>query len=386
MESSRPPRGAYIRTRFFLCTVSYLLPPSLSSFAFKSPKSLSHRPIFSSLNAAIVDADFVRANPDAEKSSDSLPEENETKSLFDLSLESDPYFLDSRIPFVDPSSGRSSSGDINYIDAKVAFMAELDGVQYGIAIPFDAAAALTLEKEDGTVQYLSPDLDDNEELMAIMADQLKQHVGEDLRLQRTPRVLTISGPLESYTANWKEKLLPAPVDAADLMGGVDGDDDSGDELAFFHQFMRDELGEKEYQNTLNHAPDDDDAMKELSKLFEVPGLGNQEGDAEGIEELLKSLLTPEMSFDEAREALGLNSLNNEGVALKLVSYIFAGGRTYSLVNLLKPYTLVGRYIPDDKDPRFELLTPAEERLVLPRLEEVCIQDLEAAGLRLIICK
>ena len=75
------------------------------------------------------------------------------KSLFDLSLESDPEFMDSRIPFIDYSTTKSSSGT-NYIDVKLAFMAELDGAQYGIAIPFDSAAALTLEKEDGSVEYL----------------------------------------------------------------------------------------------------------------------------------------------------------------------------------------------------------------------------------------
>jgi hypothetical protein len=96
---------------------------------------------------------------------------------------------------------------------------------------------------------------------------------------------------------------------------------------------------------------------------------------------LKSLLTPEEEFEDAKESLELYSLDHEGVALKLLSYIFAGGRSYSLVKLLKPYALVGKYIVDETDARFELLTTSEEKIILPRLEEVCMQDLESAGLK-----
>jgi hypothetical protein len=379
MGSSTPPRSACVHSKLFHCTTSILLLlPASSSFILRPPSFLLQRTILSA-KSHIVDVDFVRVNPDAESNreidGDAVVDDN-SKSLFELSLETDPDFLETRIPFIDHSS-KSSSGT-NYIDVKLAFMAELDGVQYGIAIPFDSAAALTLEKEDGTVQYLSPDLDENEELMAIMAGQLQENVGDDLRLQRTPRVLTISGPLDNYTINWQGKLLPDPIKAQELMAEVD---EGGDELAFFHKFMKDELGEEEYEKTLNEIPDEDE-MNELLKLFEVPGLGDRSDDVEGLEELFKSLLTPEKDFDEAKEALGANSLDHEGVALKLVSYVFAGGKTYSLVKLLKPYALIGKYIPDDKDARFELLTQVEEKLILPRLEEVCKQDLEAAGLSL----
>lgn len=375
MGFSTLPRCACIDSKLFRFVTSILLISPASSFVLRPPNFLLHR-LISSLKADVVDVDFVKVDPDARSNlevDDNSFLDDASKSLFDLSLESDPDFLNSRIPFIDCSS-KSSSGT-NYIDVKLAFMAELDGVQYGIAIPFDSAAALTLEKEDGSVNYLSPDLDDNEELMAIMACQLQEHVGEDLKLERTPRVLTISGPLDNYTKDWKKKLLPEPIEPKELMGKI-GD---GDELAFFHKFMKDELGEEEYQKTLNETPDDNE-MKDLLALFEVPGLGDRSDDVDGIEELLKSLLTPEKDFEEAREELGVNRLDHEGVALKLVSYVFAGGKSYSLVKLLKPYALVGKYIPDDKDARFELLTPAEEKLILPRLEEICTKDLESAGL------
>ena len=378
MKSSTLKRDNGVHSKLFYYAASIQLLIPASGFVLKHPNFLLPRST-ATFQGQVVNADFVRVDSDAAPPNREVGDENSvgdySKSLFDLSLESDADFFETRIPFIDYHS-RTGSGT-NYIDVKLAFMVELNGAQYGIAIPFDSAAALALEKEDGSVQYLSPDLDENEELMAIMAEQLQEHVGDDLRLQRTPRVLTISGPLDNYTKNWQEKLLPDPIGPTELTDKVD----EGDELAFFHKFMKDELGEEEYQKTLNETPDDDE-MNELLRMFEVPGLGDRSDDVEGMEELLKSLLTPEDDFEAAKEALGLNSLDQEGVALKLISYVFAEGKSYSLVKLLKPFALVGKYVPDEKDARFELLTPAEEKIIFPRLEEVCKQDLEAAGLRL----
>jgi len=339
----------------------------------------------SSSSSGIVDVEFERVNPE-NPTSDATSQvrnfstlgEETTKSLFDLSIEADPDFVDSRIPFLDFGVGGANAkdGGTNYIDVKMAFMADLDGVQYGIGIPFDSAVALTLEKSDGSVQYLSPDTEDNEELMEIMAAQLHEHVGADLKLQKTPRVLTVVGPLDNYTKNWREKLLPDPVAAEDLM------DTSDDSLDFFHKFMRQELGDEEYEKTMNEEDDDDDELPaDLLELFEVPGLGEMNDDSEAtMKEFMESILSPEKDFENAKESLSLNNLDHEGVALKLISYVFGEGKSYSLVKLLRPYVLVGRFVPDENDPRFELLDPEEEKIVLPRLEEVCKTDLEQAGL------
>jgi len=44
-------------------------------------------------------------------------------------------------------------------------------------------------------------------------------------------------------------------------------------------------------------------------------------------------------------------------------------------------TLVGRHIKDEEDIlRFDLLTPEEETVILPKLEKLCREDLEANGL------
>ena len=44
-------------------------------------------------------------------------------------------------------------------------------------------------------------------------------------------------------------------------------------------------------------------------------------------------------------------------------------------------TLIGRHVKDEKDMiRFELLTPEEDKVVIPKLEEICQEDLKANGL------
>ena len=331
----------------------------------------------------ILDVEFEPVNPEdmaPEKTNQpsllqSLGEEN-SNSLIDLAIEADPEFTSNRIPFLDYGAGRASASDggTNYIDVQLAFMADFDGVQYGIGVPSDPVVAITVQNPDGSVQYVSPDVDDNEELMQIMAAQLHEHMGTDLKLQRTPRVLTVGGPLDNYTKNWRETLLPQPIAAKDLMGSDDDDDD------FFHKFMRDELGDKEYEKTINGEDDDDfELTDELMQLFDIPGLSDDD-DSEAMKEFMESILTPEKDFEDAKVSLGLDKLDDEGVALKLISYVFADGKSYSLVKLLRPYVMVGRFVSDENDPRFELLNADEERFVLPKLEELCKADLESAGL------
>jgi hypothetical protein len=381
-RSSWAPAGLErLNARHMHCLVSFLIFLPASGFNVYSPGSLQRSRSPSFLSSDVVDVDFVPVERDEDassrKESQTIFPDEKSQNLFDLSLESDPDFLNTRIPFVD-CCGPSANG-VNCIDVKLAFMAELDKVQYGIAIPFDSAVALTFEKEDGTVQYLAPDLDENEELMEIMACQLKEHVGEDLRLMRTPRVLTVSGPLDEYTKDWKTKLIPKPIEPKALLSRSD----DADELADFHKFMREELGEEEYLKTLNETPNEDE-MNSLLHLFEVPGLGDKRDDNKGIEDMLRNLLSPELDFEEAKNELGLANLEHEGVALKLISYVFASGKSYSLVKLLNPYAIVAKYVTagGDQNGRFELLTPAEEEIVLPRLEQACKKDLELAGLKL----
>jgi hypothetical protein len=294
------------------------------------------------------------------------------KTLLDLSLEAD--LNHTRVPFVEGS---------DYIDVKLAFMAELDGVSYGIAVPYDAPAAIVIQdtKEGSISAVISPESDEEGlELMEIFAAQLQQQMGEDIVLRKTPRVLTIEGPLDTHTKDWKKDLLPLPVEPDSLM------DETNESLEFFHQFMKDELGEEEYEKTMRG----EDGMllnDELLDLFQVSAedmFGDLNND-EDLQALMDSVLSPEENMAEMEKTLQPSALDHDSVALKLVSYVFPEGKTYSLVQLLKPYVLVGRYVPpteDDPELRFELLSPEEERMVIPQLEQVCKEDLERVGLQI----
>ena len=328
----------------------------------------------SRLHSEIVDADYERVESSATEDNDEDVQENSQDkksddnppSLLDIALGSDPDFDWNETPvhFV--------YGE-DYIDTKLAFMATLDGVEYGIGVPYEHAVAMTLENKDGSVEYLNPDDgDDNEELLNIMATQVHDHLGTDLKLKRTPRILTISGPLDKYTDNWQENMFPSAT-PEELM------DESDEDLADFHEFMRKEFGDAEYDKVLKDS-ETAEVSKELAALFEIPGMGSNTDDKKGIEEMLESMFVdPDKQMDDMMEEFG-KDINHEGVALKLISYIMPGGKRYSLVKLLKPYILVGKYTNEKDDILFELLSPEEERLMIPRLEQVCRGDFEKAGL------
>lgn len=325
-----------------------------------------------------VDAEFERVQQqqhedeeeanEEDNNTEQLPDpfQKQYKSLIDLSLEADPEIMNARIPFFE---------DDNYIDVKVAFMAELDGVSYGIGVPFDPSVALVIEDStDGSANFLSPDDDENEELMQLMATQLHEHLGKDLQLKRTPRVLTVDGPLNNYTRNWEGQILPRSFTAKELM-----ERDEQDTVDYFLKFMKEELGEEEFQKTMNG--EDEELDDELAALFDIPGLGTSADDEKGLEELMKSMLNDDDPEEQWKGLEKFGKLEGEET-LKLVGYIIPGGKSYTLVQLLKPYVIVGRYIQDEVENRFELLSPEEALIVEPRLAEVCRADLEKSGLSL----
>lgn len=308
---------------------------------------------------------------DPDDSSDSSPL---GKSLLELSLDMDPQWKQARIPFVQGNE---------YIDCNLAFTVDMDdGITYGIGIPCDAAVAVTLEEGD-KVTYMNPALEENEELIQIMASQLHELLGENVFLKKTPKILTISGDLDKYTDQWKDELFNETVSTDDLL------DDSDEGLDFFYNFMKQELGEEEFQKTLDEAREDGGSSidKEVLDLFNIPGLGDQADDLEGVEKMFQEMMQEQEEGavnEEVFTRLG-QDLEHEGVALKLIGFNFPrDGRSYSLVKLLKPFTIVGKYVKDDKDDlRFDLLTAEEEKLVIPRLEQLCREDLDQAGLSLL---
>jgi len=309
------------------------------------------------------------------------------KSLLELSLDMDPQWKEARIPFC---------YDDRYIDCHVAFTVDLDGTTtYGIGVPCDDAVAIVLERyhddDDSSnankVTYMNPALEEHDELVQIMAAQLQELLGDDVFLKRTPKILTVSGNLNKYTEHWKDDLFHETVSTNDLM------DDSDEGLDFFYDFMKSQLGETEFQKSLEECRQDNTnnnntehpvANQELLDLFNIPGLGNQQDDVDGLEKMLQELTSSkDISESESFTKLG-EDLEHEGVALKLFGFNFRDGKSYSLVKLLKPFTIVGKYVDntDKDDLRFDLLTPQEEAIVIPRLEQICKADLEQSGLSL----
>jgi hypothetical protein len=333
-------------------------------------------------NKDVLDVDFERVATTTDRKDESLAEKEEEgspfsetpRSLLDVSLDSgDPQWKEARIPFC--------RGD-EYIDGKLAFMVDLEGVGYGIAVPFDDPVAIVEEnpKKNDEIHYVDPekydDDEENQELMEIMAAQVKEQLGEELTLRKTPKVLTISGGLGKITDDWERSLMPKSVSVQDLM---ENDGDSIDEeIASFYDFMKEELGEKEFEKTMNEDMSEEDM--ELLNLFDISGLGTQKDDLAGLEELVKGI---EDDVDEVKQAKEFEP-NTDGVSLKLIGFNFADGtKSYCLVKLLQPYVLIGKYVGDEKEGiRFELLTREEERVLIPKLEELCQEDLQAAGLSL----
>jgi hypothetical protein len=297
-------------------------------------------------------------------------------TLLQLSLEqySAEEFKKTRIPFMD-LAGQAK------IDVRLALMADIDGVQYGIGVPFDAAAAIVIERpspandpraastvmgDPKTLNFVSPDDNDNEELMAIMATQLCEQVNPDLRLLRTPRVLTIKGPIDEVTGRWKDQLLPEPVPVQKLIDPFEGDEAKDDGASFFLDFMRNELGEATFNKVMAQDPDPELMTDELMELFNIPS----------EEEMAKEMYEPENLERYIDEEFG--NIDRDVAALRLVAYFFKGGQSYSLVKLLTPFPLVAKFV----EGRFEFLQKQEEELVIPRLEELYRDDLQNAGLEL----
>lgn len=362
----------------------------------------------------IVDVDFERVDSDSierdtyDQSSSSIDNsqvmDDRKQNLFDISLDADQRWKTTRIPFC--------RGD-EYIDAKLAFMVELEGVQYGIAVPFDDAVAIIVQERNQdnsendkknsavSVTYVDPDKydenDEYQELMEIMAAQVQKELGEEFMLRKTPKVLTISGGLGRITDNWEQSLLGKPAPADDFLKSFQlGEESLDEEINDFMAFMRNELGDEEFEKTLRDEPDEDDQL--LMKLFDIPGLGDRKDDKAGLEELIKSM------EDDLDDDKGVNAQAKQfepdtgGLSLKLISFEFPNSaKSYSLVKLLEPYVLVGKYcevegepgftVSDEgnqefvaKDVRFDLLSSDEERLLIPKLERLCQKDLADAGL------
>lgn len=117
-------------------------------------------------------------------------------------------------------------------------------------------------------------------------------------------------------------------------------------------------------------------------FFDNPGAhgGNSKEDMEGLDDLMESM-KEEIETGEVSEAKEFIP-DTENAALKLLGYTFKeSGKSYFLVKPLQSYTLIGRQVKEEENIiKFELLTADEEAIIIPKLEGIYKEELEANGL------
>ena len=339
-------------TMKLLLLLSLLSPPA-ASFSSVGWKARTTR-----VWNEIVDADYERV---VEENDDSAPKEDfipvlKSNSLLDMTLEDNNVTF----PFVDPESQQT-------LNCRLAVTAELEDQEtYAVGIPSQNGVLMVVERGDDHLEYIDPDKDDNVEILEIMAGALQKYLGEDLKLQRTPRILTITGDLDKYVDAFPASLVSDELTLENIMEEPD------DDLDKLFDFFKQQLGDEEYDKALGEATD---LPPDLQSLFET-----SDGD--------ETPLSP-ADLEEAFRKLG-DDLQHEGVGVKLVGFQVNNNDEknkskdppsfYSLVKPVKPLTVVGRLNTEGREAIFELLTPEEEALVVPRLEKVCKEDMEAQGL------
>lgn len=298
-----------------------------------------------------------------------------SNSLLDLTLQDNNMTF----PFVDPQSQQT-------LLCRLAVTANLDDQRmYAIGIPSQHGVLMVIErydnsdsdKDDATtsssMEYLDPDVEDNVEVLEIMAGALQKYLGEDLKLQKTPRILTIAGDLDKYLDAFPANLVGPDLTMEKILEEPDGDLDN------LFEFFQKQFGDEEFEKAMAEATD---LEPNLQKLFEMD-----------YDEDDNNKPFNEADLEEAFRNLG-DDILHEGVGVKLVGFqinnIDEKDKTknspsfYSLVKPVKPLTVVGRLKETDtgRETVFELLTPEEEALIVPRLEQICKEDMEAQGIRL----
>lgn len=302
-----------------------------------------------------LDVEFEKTSPETDDRISSVIDDGEndlsallgtSKTLIDVSLDTgDPRWKETRIPFFRGTE---------YIDCKLAFMVDLEGLSYGIGVPFDDVVAIVVQEKDHESKVASservvtrnvdPDsYEDNEEyaeLMEIFAGQVQEQLGEDFQLRKTPKVLTISGGLDEITKDWENRVITKPFEVDELLelSKEKNKDIFDKEVDSFYKFMREELGDEEFEKTMKGDEDDEleSELKELMGFFDVPGVeGITEDDTSSIEGLLKSM-EKDIEYGEISEAKEFIP-DTDNSALKLLGYTFRdSGKSYFLVKPLKP--------------------------------------------------
>ncbi len=353
----------------------------------------------------IIDAEVIPDDPsDSSSSSSSTTTNNSQMSLIEYSQKQDTDWKSMPVAFCDTVSN-------TYIDCNLAFYVKDplgqngQGAEYSLGVPCEVPIVVALEiddSEDGsdddanaddtTVTNLSKVIpinpentdedniseDEKNEIFQMAARALMEEFGSDIRLKKTPRVLTIEGNLEDVIGDWKEVLLGNVVDS-DKMSFDDAlnmfdDDNSDDGEDYFDKIMRRDLGPDYMKLAEEEGGDDEEIDEELLKLFDSDSL-NKDGDISNILDFLRK------SDDSNNIDDDFGTLVQQlkpSAALRLLNFMTEDGKEYTILRPVRPMLLLGKEDPDDYTRRI-LLTDEEMAEVLPRLESVCSEALEKAG-------
>ena len=356
----------------------------------------------------IIDAEVIPDDPSdssssSSSSSSSTTTANSQMSLIEYSQKQDTDWNSMPVAFCDTVSN-------TYIDCNLAFYVKDplgqngQGAEYSLGVPCEVPIVVALEiddSEDGndddanaddtTVTNLSKVIpinpentnedniseDEKNEIFQMAARALMEEFGSDIRLKKTPRVLTIEGNLEDVIGDWKEVLLGNVVDS-DKMSFDDAlnmfdDDDSDDGKDYFDKIMRRDLG-PDYMKLAEEGDDDEEIDEELLKLFDSDSL-NKDGDISNILDFLRKNDDSNNIDDDFGT---LVQQLKPSAALRLLNFMTEDGKEYTILRPVRPMLLLGKEDPEDYTRRI-LLTDEEMAEVLPRLESVCSEALEKAG-------
>lgn len=304
------------------------------------------------------------------------------KSLLDASLEmGDPELTNIPFEFID---SESTTG--RYIECKIAFVIEKDGVTYSVGTPCDAQVAIYCEgnvtptaaerRQQQTQFFLDPDADENLELMEKAAAVFVEQYGETFEavFKRTPRTLTIEGDLDAITGDWRRRGAGArrgrveddsPEKILEEFGRTNDDAESDE---FFDNFFKEKLGTNYRDEMLAPNEEIDKKVEEMMDVFNIPGVGTLEDDDVGVQVMLDDMFNGrDLAKATDMEEHGENEVVEAG--LRLLGFTGPDGKAYSLVKLMEPMVLVAKDDPELAPDQRMLLTVEEAKIIVPRLEE-----------------
>ena len=329
----------------------------------------------------VLDADYERVVVPSTTSTtnDDSPDNDDFDSAADIPVFKANSLLDLTLldnnmtfPFVDPLTEQT-------LNCRLAVTAELEDSQlYAVGIPSQHGVLMVIERaaaggtngDESTMEteYLDPDVQDNVEVLEIMAGALQKYLSPDLKLQRTPRILTIAGDLDRYVDALPGNLVSTDITMEKIMEEPDGDLDK------LFDFFKEQMGDEGFDAAMAEATDLDPSIMSLFEMSDDDDSDSPFNPAE-MEEAFRTLSADIQHQGVGVKLVGFQVNNNDEKDKSTTPPSF-----YSLVKPIKPLTVVGRLKREGRETVFELLTPEEEVLIVPRLEQVCKEDMEAQGL------